>query len=749
MFSVSALREKFETKSMHNGFNNANTTYTLSPEQKGERPFLYKKYMEDDSLDAIRVYTKNKDESSELTTNTYDSLYNASSLYNYSAKQPSYSGVVNETTHPGCEKVNSAVSDPETEETNFFEEKSKSLAKENKPNDTLETLYLQANDKASRSPYFNKRIYESRKRLYDNYMKQKEQLSDLRQSASRVLGNIGEFRKRYEKDETSFSDYALKTEIKAKQNKHLYLNQMENTGFNYDTFVQVQLEESEKSINGNRMKESIFTSKENMQDEEEKSIVKTVDVPDLKKIGEESATEQNFSVKNLRDYWNDRLSPRRTSSRISNGKESATKVQEKRPVARASSFSEKKSQVARRSFQDSSFKAKKTQADLLNISLDSAKEEKARLKMHQSTPLFKTHPSWFIKGTQIKFDQPASAETPKKGKVISMPIKKIAPRRSPSPRLAVAKSTALQLEPRNFKKVLKKLGRGKFDYDIHGRRILITQNGAAIPTRYLDGSMLHDLSFSLDDYASKHYDWRMERYINTLNQKQSWSSLYLRSDYEYLRASEKERLRLKAEEKIQQQLAEGMFKYAEQQYGRKRHQMSVRKGHTTEEFEFYLRAVKAQLKEAADKLDALLKKKKEIDAKVTAAEREQQIQQERVRKAEIEIEKAIIGERNPILPKDLIFRHVTPEWLKKQKENDKRLAYVPAFGCNLKNTKETEGIRDTASKKSELTKKEEKNRVSKTRKKKKKENGDDQPAASRELSAPLINFNSHNEEDTL
>lgn len=35
---------------------------------------------------------------------------------------------------------------------------------------------------------------------------------------------------------------------------------------------------------------------------------------------------------------------------------------------------------------------------------------------------------------------------------------------------------------------------------------------------------------------------------------------------------------------------------------------------------------------------------------------------------------------------------------------------MPAFGCNLKNTKETEGIRDTASKKSELTKKEEKNR---------------------------------------
>ncbi|XP_057290359.1 uncharacterized protein LOC130613060 [Hydractinia symbiolongicarpus] len=702
MFSVSALREKFETKSKVNGFNNANTTYTLCPEQKRERPFLYKKYMEDDSLDAIRVYTKKEDESSELT-NKYDRLYNASSLYNSSAKQPSYSGFVNETTHPGCEKVDSAVSNLETEETDFFEEKSKSLAKENKPNDTLETLYLQANNKASRSPYFNKRIYESRKRLYDNYMKQKEQLSDLRQSASRVLGNIGEFRKRYEKDETSFSDYALKSEIKAKQNKHLYLNQMENAGFNYDTFVQIQLEEGEKSINGKRMKESIFTSKENMQDEEEKSITKTVDESDLKKTGEESATEQNFSVKNLRDYWNDRLSPRRTSSRISNGKESATKVQEKRPVARASSFSEKKSQVTGRSFQDSSFKAKKTQAELLNISLDSAKEEKARLKLHQSTPLFKTHPSWFIKGTQVKLNRPTSVLTPKKEKVTSTPIKKTTPRRSPSPRLAVAKSKALQLEPRNFKKVLKKFGRGKFDYDIHGRQILITQNGAAIPTRYLDSSMLHDLTFSLDDYVAKHYDWRMERYA--LNQRQSWSSLYLPSDYEYLRASEKERLRLKAEEKIQQQLAEGMFKYAEQQYGKKRHQISEKKGHTTEEFEFYLQAVKAQVKEATDKLNDLLKKKKEIDAKVTAAEREQRIQQEKLRNAEIEIEKAIIAERNPILPKDLIFRHITPEWLYKQKENDKRLAYVPAFGCHLKNTKETGGIRNTAPKKSELTKK--------------------------------------------
>lgn len=106
---------------------------------------------------------------------------------------------------------------------------------------------------------------------------------------------------------------------------------------------------------------------------------------------------------------------------------------------------------------------------------------------------------------------------------------------------------------------------------------------------------------------------------------------------------------------IQLQLIEGMFKYAESKYGRKRPQRGgEEKQNAMEDYELYLRSLKAKVKGASDKLAAVLKQRKDIEAKVAAAEKENNLQQGRYDKAEEEKQNATNEGRDPVLPKDFI-----------------------------------------------------------------------------------------------
>jgi len=162
--------------------------------------------------------------------------------------------------------------------------------------------------------------------------------------------------------------------------------------------------------------------------------------------------------------------------------------------------------------------------------------------------------------------------------------------------------------------------------------------------------------------------------------------------------------------KIQQQLIEGMFKYAESKYGRKRPQRGE-KQNAMEDYDLYLRSMKAKVKTVSDKLAAVQKQKKDIDAKVAQAEKDFQLQQGKLDKAEEEKKNAVDEGRDPILPKDFIVpqrakkanaglgalvmkasskmwedqfsamrskkkNESTPDWLAKQKKTDKTSAIL-------------------------------------------------------------------------
>lgn len=188
--------------------------------------------------------------------------------------------------------------------------------------------------------------------------------------------------------------------------------------------------------------------------------------------------------------------------------------------------------------------------------------------------------------------------------------------------------------------------------------------------------------------------------------------------------------------KMQKEITDGMFKHAEKKYGRKRPVKAGEKHDVMEDYNLYLRSVKAKVKAATDKLNTVLKQKKDIDAKVATAEREQNSQQDKLTKAENEKENAINDGRDPVMPKDFIvpqrakkasaglgalvmeasanmwedkFSQMrskkttskTPEWMAKQKKSDKtsallkvgkkerkdkKSAEAPKFSTNLKSS---------------------------------------------------------------
>jgi len=175
--------------------------------------------------------------------------------------------------------------------------------------------------------------------------------------------------------------------------------------------------------------------------------------------------------------------------------------------------------------------------------------------------------------------------------------------------------------------------------------------------------------------------------------------------------------------KIQQQLIEGMFKYAESKYGRKRPQRGE-KQNAMEDYDLYLRSMKAKVKTTLDKLSAVQRQKKDIDAKLAAAEKDHQLQKGKLDKAEEEKNNAVSEGRDPVLPKDFIVPQrakkanaglgalvmkasskmwedqfsamrskkqssKTPEWLAKQKKSDKTSAILSVG--RKKTEKKTDG----------------------------------------------------------
>jgi len=164
--------------------------------------------------------------------------------------------------------------------------------------------------------------------------------------------------------------------------------------------------------------------------------------------------------------------------------------------------------------------------------------------------------------------------------------------------------------------------------------------------------------------------------------------------------------------KFQQNLIDGLFKLAEKKYGQKRPQRSGdAKANAMEDYDLYLRSVKAKVKTSQDKLSSVQKQKKDIDAKFAQAEKELSQQQSKLDKAEEEKNNAINESRDPELPKDFIVPQrakkanaglgalvmkasggkweekfaamkttkantSTPEWMAKQKKTDKTSALL-------------------------------------------------------------------------
>jgi len=108
--------------------------------------------------------------------------------------------------------------------------------------------------------------------------------------------------------------------------------------------------------------------------------------------------------------------------------------------------------------------------------------------------------------------------------------------------------------------------------------------------------------------------------------------------------------------KLQKAVVEGMFAFAEKKYGKKRpvHEKADKQD-AMADFELYLRSIRAKVKTAEDKLNAVLRQKKDIDAKVADAEKEHQSKKKVVEDAEKEKETAIKDGRDPVLPKDFII----------------------------------------------------------------------------------------------
>ena len=107
--------------------------------------------------------------------------------------------------------------------------------------------------------------------------------------------------------------------------------------------------------------------------------------------------------------------------------------------------------------------------------------------------------------------------------------------------------------------------------------------------------------------------------------------------------------------KLQAAVVEGMFVLAEKKYGKKRPVRETDTRDAMADFELYLRSVKAKVKTAEDKLNGLLRQKKELDAKLDAAQKEHDGKKKVADDADAEKAAAVKEGRDPVLPKDFII----------------------------------------------------------------------------------------------
>lgn len=107
--------------------------------------------------------------------------------------------------------------------------------------------------------------------------------------------------------------------------------------------------------------------------------------------------------------------------------------------------------------------------------------------------------------------------------------------------------------------------------------------------------------------------------------------------------------------KLQAQLIEGMFKYAEQKYGRKKkQQQEAAEVSTKEDYALYLNSLKVRVKQSDTRLQGVLRQLKDVQAKVDVAQKEFDTRNGSLLDAEKERDTAEKEGREPVLPSTFI-----------------------------------------------------------------------------------------------
>jgi len=107
--------------------------------------------------------------------------------------------------------------------------------------------------------------------------------------------------------------------------------------------------------------------------------------------------------------------------------------------------------------------------------------------------------------------------------------------------------------------------------------------------------------------------------------------------------------------KLQAQLIEGMFKYAEKKYGRKKKpSQDEATVSTKEDYALYLNSLKVRVKQADTRLQVVLKQLKDVQSKADVAQKEFDVRNGTLLEAEKEKENAEKEGREPILPSTFI-----------------------------------------------------------------------------------------------
>merc|ERR1712072_1578620 len=108
--------------------------------------------------------------------------------------------------------------------------------------------------------------------------------------------------------------------------------------------------------------------------------------------------------------------------------------------------------------------------------------------------------------------------------------------------------------------------------------------------------------------------------------------------------------------KLQQQLIEGMFKFAEKKYGRTKQKAQETQQQTNkEDYALYMNSLKVKAKQADSRLKGILKQLKEVQAKVDLAQKDYDLRTSALSDAEKEQDNATKEGRDPVLPASFII----------------------------------------------------------------------------------------------